>query len=88
MLRIPCDFPACVYGDNQSVLVNSTVPASTLKKKSCSIACHHVREGVAADEWRMCCISTDHNVADLFTKSLRAGEKRTRFVGMFLHHIA
>ena len=87
MLGIPCDFPAYICGDNQSVLVNSTVPTSTLKKKSCSIAYHHVREGVAADKWRMCYVSTDYNVADLFTKSLRAGEKRTRFIGVFLHHV-
>ena len=87
MMGIPCDYPSYIYGDNQSVLVNSSVPTSTLKKKSCSIAYHFVREGVAADEWRMTYISTHDNVADLLTKPLRGGEKRTRFVRMFLHHI-
>ena len=87
MMGIPCDYPSYIYGDNQSVLVNSSVPTSTLKKKSCSIAYHFVREGVAADEWRMTYISTHDNVADLLTKPLRGGEKRSRFVKMFLHHV-
>ena len=87
MMGIPCDFPSYIYGDNQSVLVNSSVPTSVLKKKSCSIAYHFVREGVAADEWRMTYISTHDNVADLFTKALRGGEKRLKFIRMFLHHI-
>ena len=58
MMGIPCDYPSYICGDNQSVLVNSSVPTSTLKNKSCSIEYHFVREGVAADEWRMTYIST------------------------------
>ena len=50
MMGIPCDFPAFIYGDNQSVLANSTKSFSVLKKKSCSIAYHFVREGVAKNE--------------------------------------
>jgi hypothetical protein len=87
MMGIPCDFPAYVYGDNQSVLSNSTLPFSTLKKKSSSIAYHFVREGVAKDEWRTTYINTHDNLADLFTKPLPGGAKRTRFVQMVLHHI-
>lgn len=87
MMGIPCDFPAYVYGDNQSVLANSTKPFSVLKKKSCSIAYHYVREGVAKNEWMTTYISTHLNIADLLTKSLANGEKRTRFVSMILHHI-
>ena len=86
MMGIPCDFPSYIYGDNQSVLVNSSVPTSVLKKKSCSIAYHFVREGVAADEWRATYISTHDNVADLLTKALR-GAKRMKFIRMFLHYI-
>ena len=87
MMGIPIYGPTYIYGDNQSVLVNSTIPTSVLKKKSSSIAYHFVREGVAADEWRIQYISTNNNVADLFTKSLKNGEKRTRFIKMFLHHL-
>jgi hypothetical protein len=51
MMGIPCEGPAYIYGDNQSVLANTTIPDSTLKKKSQSIAYHFVREGAARDEW-------------------------------------
>ena len=87
MMGIPCDFPAFVFGDNQSVLANSTKPFSVLKKKSCSIAYHFVREGVARGEWRTAYVPTHLNLADLLTKPLPNGEKRTRFTCMVLHHI-
>ena len=51
MMGIPCEDPTFIYGDNQSVLANTTIPDSTLKKKSQSIAYHFVREGTAQDEW-------------------------------------
>ena len=86
MFGIPVDGPAFVYGDNQSVLVNSSMPASTLKKKSQAIAFHFVREGCAADEWRTTYINTNLNVADLMTKPL-SGEKRWGFIRMLLHHL-
>eukprot|EP01083_Nonionella_stella_P108565 315857_1 len=87
MLGIPVELPTFVYGDNKSVLANTTVPDSTLKKKSNSIAYHFVREGCARDEWRTAYVNTLENVADLLTKPLPSGEKRTGFVRMILHHI-
>ncbi len=79
--------PTYIYGDNQSVLANTTIPDSTLKKKSQSIAYHFVREGVARDEWRTAYVNTNENPADLLTKFLPSGPKRRRFVMMLLHHI-
>ena len=52
MMGIPCEFPSYIYGDNQLILANSTMPFSQLKKKSSPIAYHFVREGVSKDEWR------------------------------------
>ena len=78
-IGIPCEYPSYIYGENQSVLVNSSVPTSVLKKKSCSIAYHFVREGVALDEWRTTYVSNHYNVADLLTKPLRNGDKQMRF---------
>ena len=86
MFGIPVDGPAFIYGDNQSVLANTTRPESTIKKKSQSIAYHFLREGCAADIWRTSYIHTSENVADLMTKPL-SGEKRKKFVRMLLHHI-
>ena len=76
-----------MYGDNQSVLYNTTIPESTLKKKSQSIAYHFVREGSARDEWHTAYVNTHLNPADLLTKPLAPGEKRRGFIRMLLHHI-
>ena len=87
MLGIPCEFPCYIFGDNQSVLCNTTIPDSTLKKKSQSIAYHFVREGTARDEWRTAYVNTHQNEADLLTKLLPANAKRRGFVRNLLHHI-
>jgi hypothetical protein len=87
MMGIPVEGPSYIYGDNQSVLANTTIPDSTLKKKSQSIAYHFVREGAARDEWRTAYVNTNENEADLLTKQLPSGEKRRGFVRRMLHHI-
>ena len=87
MMGIPVEGPAYIEGDNQSVLANTTVPDSILKKKSQSIAYHFVREGAARDEWRTAYVNTHDNEADLLTKLLPSGEKRKGFVRRLLHHI-
>lgn len=87
MMVIPCDYPTFIFGDNKSVLANSTIPQSMLKKKSCSISYHFVREGVANDEWRIAYISTNDNRADILSKPLYGGEKRTKFTRMMLYHL-
>ena len=76
------------FWDKLSLLRSSytTAPASTLKKKQCALADHFVREGVARDEWRTAYLTTDENVADLFTRCL-SGLKRWKFVRMILHHV-
>ena len=87
MLGIPVELPTYVFGDNQSVLTNSSKPHSKLKKKSSSIAYHFVREGVAKDEWRLAYLNTHLNPADMCTKYLPSGEKRTRFTSYLLHYV-
>ena len=86
-MGIPVEGPTCIYGDNQSVLANTTIPDYTLKKKSQSIAYHFVHEGAARDEWRTYYVNTHENEADLLTKQLTHGEKRKGFVSNLLHHI-
>ena len=87
MMGISCEDPTFIYGDNQLVLANTTIPDSMLKKKSQSIAYHFVREGAARDEWRTTYVNTHENDADLLTKQLPSGEKRKSFVRELLHHI-
>ena len=67
MMGIKVDEPTFMFGDNKSVLFNTTSPGSTLKKKSTAIAYHFVREGVAHDEWRTAYVNSDDNVADMLT---------------------
>jgi hypothetical protein len=87
MMGIPCEGPAYIYGDNQSVLASCGIPDSILKKKSQSIAYHFVREGAARGEWRTSYVNTNNNESDLLTKLLPSGEKRKSFVRRMLHHI-
>ena len=87
MMGIPGEGPTCIYGDNQSLLANTTIEDYTLKKKSQSIALHFVDEGVVRDEWRTTYVNTHGNEADLLTKHLPHGEKRKGFVSNLLHHI-
>eukprot|EP00957_Ditylum_brightwellii_P085362 6493931-Ditylum_brightwellii.AAC.1 len=76
-MGIPCEVPAYIYGDNQLVLLaNTTIPDSTLKKKSQRIAYHFVREGSARDEWKTSYANTSENKSDLLIKLLPDGEKR------------
>jgi hypothetical protein len=80
MLGIPCTAPVYIQGNNQSVLYNTTLPDSMLKKESQSIAYHYVREGAARDESRTSYANTHGNDADLLTKPLPAGDMRLGFV--------
>ena len=85
MMGIPVYGPAFVYGDNQSVLANTSNPDSTLKKKSNSIAYHFVREGCAKDEWRTTYIKSEDNMSDMLTKPL-VRDKRVKHVSKLLKY--
>jgi len=87
MMGIPVEGPTYIFGDNQSVLSNTSKPHSSLKKKSSSIAFHFTREGVAKDEWRTTYLNTALNPSDMFTKSLPGGEKRAWFTSYVLHYV-
>ena len=87
MMGIPINNPCFIYGDNQSVLWNTSVPESSLKKKSSSVAYHFVREGVSTDEWRTTYIKSSENPSDILTKSLQSGLNRYRKVRMVLYDI-
>jgi hypothetical protein len=87
MMGVPIAGPSYVYCDNNSVVMNSTAPASTLKKKSNSIAYHAVRWSVAAEEMRVTHVASEDNLADILTKSLPGGQKRDSLSGQVLHDI-
>jgi hypothetical protein len=59
-----------MLGDNMSVVLNTTVPSSVLKKKHNRIAYHRVRDVIAARIMRFAYIKSEENVSDVLTNSL------------------
>jgi hypothetical protein len=68
MMGIPLLGPSQVLCDNNSVVLNTTLPSSTLKKKHNAIAYHRVREAVAAKIVKVNHIKGSDNIADILTK--------------------
>ncbi len=73
MLGVPLDGPALMLGDNQSVVLNTTVPSSVLKKKHNVVAYHRVHEAIAGSILVFGHIDLPDNYADLATKSVDKG---------------
>jgi hypothetical protein len=76
MLGIPIEGPTNVFCDNQSVITNSTVPDSILRKKHNAIAYHCVREAVVAEVVRIAYVHSKSNNADILTKPLSGANLR------------
>jgi hypothetical protein len=86
MFGVPLDGPTNVLCDNKSVVDNSTLPSSTLKKKHNAICYHRVREAVAAQVIRIAHVPTGQNLSDMFTKPL-GGCKLHEFCKRILYHM-
>ena len=87
MLGVEIDGPTNIFGDNMSVLHNTSAPESTLKKKANSIAYHAVREAVAMQECTTSYIKTDDNIADILTKVLPSGDRRDKLLRRIIYDI-
>jgi hypothetical protein len=72
MLGAEVDGPCMLFGDNNLVILNATIPSLMLKKKHNAIACHRTRECVAANIVRFAHVNSASNLADCLTKPLRA----------------
>jgi hypothetical protein len=70
MLGVPIDGSAMLLGDNMSVVLNTTVPSSPLKKKHLACAYHRIREAIAAGIVDYAHVVSGENMADIFTKPL------------------
>ena len=70
MLGIPVIGPVDLYGDNQSVIANTTVPTSVTKKKHNAVSFHRTREAVAAGIVRITYVASQKNLSDALTKAL------------------
>ena len=70
MLGVLLEETSLLIGDNMSVILNTTLPSSMLKKKHNAIAYHRVREAIAAKILNFSHIDSKMNVADILTKPL------------------
>ena len=59
-----------MLGDNMAVVLNTTIPSSSLKKKHQACNYHKVRESIAAGFIEFAHINSDQNLADILTKPL------------------
>ena len=75
MFGCPIHGPANVYCDNKGVVLNTSLPESTLSKKHNSINYHVIREAVAAGIMRVANENTLTNLADALTKLLPYSKK-------------
>jgi hypothetical protein len=86
MMGVPLTGPSFIYGDNKSQVTSSSVPESTLKKKSHSICYHAIHESVSMGESRITHFRTGENLSDPLTKCT-FGAKRRRLLENILYDI-
>jgi len=84
MMGVPINGPCNVKADNMSMVTNSSVPDSRLKKKSNSIAFHYVRERSAMGAVIVNYEPTGTNLADMLTKT-QSGPVRRGLAEMILY---
>ena len=82
MMGVSIDGPSYVYGDNRSVINNTSKPESCLNKKSNSICYHFIRKADAMSECLTTHVPTLRNFADLLTKSLSGKKQRDLIRGV------
>ena len=77
-MGVPIDGPAWMMGDNSSVITQSTIPQSVLKKRHHATSYHRVREAVARKILYFVHVPGKENMADVLTKFLPWTEIRNK----------
>ena len=67
-LGVPIRGKSFLFGDNQSVITNSTIPHSTLKKRHNALSYHRVREAISANILCFNKIDGKVNPSDILSK--------------------
>ena len=70
MLGVKIEDSSVLLGDNMSVVLNTTLPSSALKKKHQACNYHRVREAIAGGFIKFGYIPSEMNLADVCTKPL------------------
>ena len=75
--------PSYIYGDNMSVVHNTSRPESVLRKKSNSVCYHTVSELVAIEKSLVGHITSKENVTDLMTKVFYGKKQKYLVINIF-----
>ena len=70
MLGVKLEYQTHLLGDNMSVVLNTSIPSSSLKKKHLACSYHRIREAIAGDFVVFGHIPSISNLADIGTKPL------------------
>jgi hypothetical protein len=70
MLGAPVEYTSYMFGDNEAVVNQGTLPHSKLSKRHFALAYHRVREAVAAGFVKFFHMPGKNNPADVLTKFL------------------
>ena len=76
MMGILISGPSYIYGDNMSVVHNTSRPESVLRRKSNAVCYHACHESVALGESLVEHMPSKENVLDLMTKVLYGHKRR------------
>jgi hypothetical protein len=87
MMGFEIDGPTYAFGDNMSVVKNTSAPKSVLRKK-CNYICYHaIQEAVATGELIVAHVPGVTNPSDLSTKPVPGGQRRETLVGSVMYDI-
>ena len=70
MLGAPVKGTTVLFGDNKSMITNTSLPHSVLKKRVSANNYHRVREAVASEIVSVLHCDTNYNLSDMGTKAL------------------
>ena len=71
MMETNLDGPAMLLGNDNSVVLNCTMPSSVLKKKHSAVAHYRIRETIAVGIVKFSHVPSGHNYANILTKPVQ-----------------
>ena len=70
LLGVKLEEQTIMLGDNMPVVLNTTIPSSSLKKKHLACSYHRIREAIAGRFVKFGHVPSEDNLADINTKPL------------------
>ena len=86
MLGVTVEKSSYLLGDNMSVVINTTLPSSALKKEHQACNYHRVQEAIASRYILFGHIDTKSNLADICTKPLHGLKHHKLLEGYMFRH--